>query len=186
MCMCVSAAILDQASTSLSRRTPYTCRYPLARTLDTLFTPCWPKFSHMHFSCCASHAHKGHHLTNRKVGCPNPRPMLSRTLMMGWTSTKRSSIPMIPRSLLVRGDRWNGTINNGLIRLPRTVHLSHQAYEVMPGTLVRSLHRLFLRLLAPSQCHPRIVLQCLLPRLLVEIRHLKLRGSLLRFLQLRK
>ena len=157
-CVCVcSAAILDQVSTSLSRRTPYTCRYPLARTLDTLFTPCWPKFSHMHFSCCATHAHKGLPLASHRDGCPNPRLMLSQTLMTGWTITLKDLIPTIPHLPLVRDRLLNGGINNGLMKLLTTVHLSHLNCRVTQGSLVRSLHRLFLRQF--HHCHHRHVHQ---------------------------
>ena len=126
----------------------------------------------MHFSRCATHAHKGLPLASHRDGCPNPRLKVSQTLMTGWTITLKYLIPTIPHLPLVRVGLLNGGINNGLIRLPTTVHLSHQACGVTQGTLVRSLHRLFLRQLVRNHCHLRLVHQCLLRSLLTQMRHL--------------
>ena len=170
VCMCVSAAILDQVSKSLSRRHRTPAATPSLALLLLLPSSCWPKFSHMHCFCCAIQAHMGLHLTSQKVGCPNQRLKVSRTRMMGWMTTLKCLIPTIPRLSLVRVKLFKRGINSGSITSLTTVHLSHQACGVTQGALARSLHRLFLRQL--NRCHLRLVHQCLLRNLLMEMRHL--------------
>ena len=153
VCMCVSAAILDQVSKSLSRRNHTPAATPSLALLLLLPSSCWPKFSHMHCFFCASHAQ----LRLRPIlkgGSQNNRPMVSRTRMMGWMIMLRSSIQMILCMSLVREKRFKrGTCNGSRI----IVHQS-QMRKVGHGTLARgrdprNLPLLFRRLF----CHPRLV-----------------------------